>query len=99
MASTSASAFDISTARSRKSPVAPRRRPRAIGRARLSLRGIFQFLLDVFDGDEALQVEVLIDNEEFLDAGFCRMRSASSNVVPTGTGHEILFRPSRAHQL
>ena len=30
--------------------------------------GIFQFLLDVFDGDQALQVEVLIDHQEFLDA-------------------------------
>jgi len=30
---------------------------------------------------------------------FCRMRSASSNVVAHGYGHEILFRHHRAHQL
>ena len=58
-----------SAARSRKSPVAPmapptRRRPLVI----LAGVGVFQLLLDVLDGDQALELVVVVDDQELLDA-------------------------------
>ena len=52
---------------------------------------ILDRLLDVLDGDQALQPEVVIDDEELLDFLLCRISRASSSVVPTGTVMRLCF--------
>ena len=56
--------------------------------ASLSILGrvrVFQLFLDVFDGDETLQVVLIVDDQQLLDAMPVQDRSAASSVVPTGT--------------
>ena len=56
---------------------------------------IFEFFLDIFDGDETFEVEVLIDNEEFFDAMFLEnafgffQGGADGNGDEVGLGHHI----------
>ncbi len=68
MTMTSAPTLPSSRARSMKSPVAPtaaptRRRPRRV----FGGEGIGDHLHDVFDGDQSLQLVLLVDDEQFLD--------------------------------
>ena len=69
MASTSTFFFTSSCARSRKSPEDPsaaptRKRPCVV----LGGVGILQFLLNVLDGDQALQVVVIVHHQQLFDA-------------------------------
>ena len=52
---------------------------------------IFELFLDVFYGDQALEVEIRSTTRSFSMRCFCRMRSASSRVVPTGTVTRLSF--------
>ena len=52
---------------------------------------VFEFLLDVFDGDEALEVEVLVDDEQFFDAMFLQDFFGVFEGGADGNGDEIVF--------
>ena len=81
-----------SAARSRKSPVAPmapatRRRPLLI----LAGVGIFQLLLDVLDGDEALELVVVVDDQELFDAVLVEDLLGLLQGGADGDGDEVLL--------
>src|SRR5215471_818650 len=65
------------------------------------LRGprIFEFFLDVFNGDETLEVEVLIDDEEFFDAMFLQDFFRTLEGGADRDGDEIVFGHHLADQL
>ena len=60
---------------------------------------IFEFLLDVFYGDEAFEVEVLIDDEKFFDAVFLQDAFGFFERGADGDGDEIVFGHDRADEL
>ena len=48
--------------------------------------GVLEFLLNVLDGDQAFEGELVIDDEELFDTMLVEdLATASSSVVPTGT--------------
>ena len=61
--------------------------------------GIFEFFLDVFDGDEALEVEVLIDDEKFFDAMFLEDFFGFVEGGADGDGDEIVLGHDVADEL
>ena len=75
-------------ARRRRAQRRTRKRPCAVlGRVR-----VFQLLLDVLDGDQALQVVVVVHYQQLLDAVLVQDRPrACSSVVPTETVMRFSF--------
>ena len=61
--------------------------------------GIFEFFLDVFNGDEALEVEVLINDEKFFDAVFLENFFGFFERGADGDGDEIVFGHDLADEL
>ena len=60
---------------------------------------ILQFFLDVFDGDQTFQVEVLIHDQQLLDAVLLQDAFGFFQRRAHGYSHEIVFRHHRADQL
>ncbi len=60
---------------------------------------IFEFFLDVFNGDEAFEVEVLIDDEKFFDAVFLQDAFGFVERRADRDGDEVVFRHDGADEL
>ena len=81
-----------SAARSRKSPVAPmapptRRRPLLV----LAGIGVLQLLLDVLDGDQALQLVVVVDDQQLFDAVLVQDELGLFERGADGDGDEVFL--------
>src|ERR1700751_6021152 len=60
---------------------------------------IFELFLDVFYGDQALEVEIRIDDQEFFDAMLLQDALGLIQSGADGNGDEIVFRHHRTDQL
>ena len=60
--------------------------------------GIFEFFLDVLNGDEAFEVEVLIDDEKFFDAMFLQDSFGFVERGADGDGDEIVLGHHRSRR-
>src|ERR1700686_619293 len=93
MASTSALARAISTARSRKSPVAPSALL-VLGRSRVG-----EFFLNIFNGDESLEVVILVHHQQFFDAMLLQNALSFIQCSSHRHGDQVVFGHHRADQL
>ncbi len=60
---------------------------------------IFEFLLNIFYGDQAFEVEILIDDEKFFDAMFLQNALGFFEGGADGNGDEIVFGHDGTDQL